>query len=329
MKKIIIILSLVLTVLISCKNNNKNKNEKFWTKHEKKELKDSIKAPRGVKNDFYLDYLAYFGPKWSFYKVKSKNALAQFKKYFKDTPYKVIWHWDIDGDGIKDSLAVEVFSKINRGIKRGILVDENGKVKLYIDTIRGVYAPGHKNGSMNMIVDLKRMGVRPGELSCFAIGYISPKMANYKYNRATPAAYSYNVTSVIVLKEKYRKKYDEIYENKKEEIKRRGLADLDFSYSHFYLQRIDKNLNVMRDTGFKNKNVSYISSDEIILKYIPKERKSTFGIPLLGTNIKEHYRDERRFIRIYRKAKREGKVFSPPSKFNKEHIEKALKLELN
>ena len=311
MKKLILGFSLILVVITSCNNDNKK-----LTLEQRKAIKKTIIAPAGWSKEAYLNYLAFYGSKWSFYEVKSKKTLSVFKKYFKNIPYKVIWHWDIDGDGYKDSLAVEVFQKVNRGIKRGILVDENGKIKLFIDTVRGVYAPDYKKGGFYTIVDLSRLGIQ-NEISCYSIGYISPKMANYNYNHA-PISITTDPAGVLALSKIYRIKFDKFYESKKGAWDRLRLVNLNYYYSNFYLTYIDRELQS-------------IDEETIYTIYIPGKGEIKLK-PSTGhfNRLEDYYRYKRNIvIKEYRKAKRMGKVFSPPTKFNPEHVKKALQLELN
>lgn len=316
----IFICTLILIFLCSYKNavNSKNIKTINWEKRQRQQsiLINKINAPNGVHKEIYIHYLAYYGPEWSNYQVTSKKTLAVLKKYFNETPYRVIWHWDVDGCGYNDYLAVEVHPEIRRGIKRGLLVDENGKVKMYIDTIKGVYAPDYLRGGVHKILELKKLGIKENELACYAIGYITPQK---KGEGMTHYGITLNTQNVA--------KFNKLYEKQKEERRRRGLVQMSFLYGGFELQRIDKNLKVM-GTEYLNINAAYRTTDFIQAEYIPEEKRAIFNLITGSFGLEEHYHYKKGFVTKYRIAKIRGLTFSPPERINPYHVDIALKIRL-
>ena len=111
------------------------------------------------------DYLSNYRLMLNYYEINNESVKKKFNEYFKGKEYKVIWAWDIDGDGMKEYLAIEEYPGVHRGFKRGVLVDERGKIRLYFDRNKGIYAPEYT------VWDFKRTGIKPGDVECFRIGY--------------------------------------------------------------------------------------------------------------------------------------------------------------
>ena len=94
---------------------NAGKDEKQQAMEERKakrkakrdELKKKIKIPQGYDEEMYIYYLAAFGIEWDNYDVDNPKVIAKFKKYFKGTPYRVIWNFDMDGDGKKGKRQIK------------------------------------------------------------------------------------------------------------------------------------------------------------------------------------------------------------------------------
>ena len=266
----------------------------------KKNLAEKIKAPDGVIKNVYINYLAFYGPKWSFYDVKAEKPLAEFKKYFGKAEYKVIWYWDIDGCGYNDYLAVEVYPKVRRGIKRGILVDELGRIKMYIDTVKGIYAPDY------WILDLKLMGNKPGEVECYSIGYI-PWMGKGK-----PPNLALGETKAGI---------DGLKEHEKES----GNPGSNYDIGSFDIQRIDKDLNVI-GSEFDDVNAAYRFTDGITEYYLARRDTSMFSLFFGHLGPTDQHKEKKKYLEVYRKAKKEGKVFAPPEKLDPKDIERALEI---
>ncbi len=107
--------------------------------------------------------------KWEYFAVDSEVVKEKAKAFFGGREYKAIWKWDTDGDGKIEYLLVELHPKIVKGIKGGILIGEDGEVKLIIDRNKGIYTPEY------MIDDFKRDGIREGEVGCIRFLYYKDK----------------------------------------------------------------------------------------------------------------------------------------------------------
>ncbi len=319
-------------MILSCKGKQGGQqNEKDKDKLTEQQIisfRKIIKTPKGVKRSKYITYLAYFGPKWADYKVKSERPLKVFKKYFGNTQYRVVWFWDMDGDGYRDFLAVEVHPKVNRGVKRGILVDALGVIKLYIDNVKGIYAPNKNKQGVRMILDLKRMGIRRGELACFSLGYKSPELVNYKYKCddlkvSFARVDNYQSKEILGLNRKCGKKFHKVYESIKEERKRRSLSELSFICGEIRIIRVDKDLNSMA-VDIDGNPIKYGHTDKLEIAYFPASKYLSFYIFTIG--VYDYHKLQREtYMKRYRNLKAKGKALSLP-KINPKQAEALIKL---
>ncbi len=257
-----------------------------------------MNIPVNVKPEIYIEYLAHYGPEWEDYKLSDGKALSKIKQFFKSTPYRTIWFWDIDGDGYRDFLSVEVYPKIRRGIKRAILVDETGKVKLYIDTIKGVYTDDR------VLLDLQKIGHKPGEVECYAIGYVEN---NNKYE-------SYR--NGVGISKKYIDQLKKKYSNTRITIAQIGA---------FSLQRFDKGLNHF-GSDYLDKNASYRMSDVYLIFYDVVKNMSDIDLFTGGFQYNDAIEDKKIMLKKNREAIRKGKAFRIPEKLNESDIQKAIKI---
>lgn len=271
--------------------------------------KSEIEIPPGIEKDIYIHYLSFLGPQWADYMVTNETVLKEFTKYFKDTKYRVIWYWDIDGDDLNEYLAVEEYTKIRRGIKRGIVVDEAGRIEIIIDTEKGIYMPRYDY----IVLNLKKLGHYKGEVECFAIGYIPYIM---KYNPVTGEGKKFSFT--IGEPKDY---MDYIKENDK----RLGIQGQEHGIGSFFLQRIDKDLKVMA-TEYDDVNASYRGTDFMCLTYLSDLDDVKYEMVRGPFSSTEEYARKRKFLERYRIAKKQGKAFGPPETLNPAHVEKALKI---
>lgn len=288
--------ALIFMFTISCKAE---KSEGERMKGREKIIK-TMNVPAGVKPDVYIDYLAWYGPEWDDYKIKSGKAFEVFKDYFNDVPFRVIWHWDIDGDGYNDYLGVEVYPEARRGIKRGVLVDEKGEIKLYIDTLKGVYTKDE------VLLDLIKMGHFPGEVECFAIGYI-PYLGKGKFSGSGVGASPDDIRKIL-------KKY----KNTRIVLETIGT---------FTLQRFDKDLHNIGSDYIDN-NAQYRLSDGFFIGYDLIKNKAVFELFDYGfMNSDEVHQKKKFLLERNRQAKKNGSIFRPPKELNEKDIKKALEIE--
>ncbi len=107
--------------------------------------------------------------KWEYFTVDSEVVKKKAKEFFGGREYKAIWKWDTDGDGKIEYLLIELHPKIVKGIKGGILIGEDGEVKLIIDRNKGFYTPEY------VVDDFKRGGIRNGEVDGIRLLYYKDK----------------------------------------------------------------------------------------------------------------------------------------------------------
>jgi len=103
--------------------------------------------------------------KWEYFTVDSEVVKEKAKEFFGGREYKAIWKWDTDGDGKIEYLLIEPHPEIVKGIKSGILIGEDGEVKLIIDRDKGFYTPEY------MVEDFERKGIKKGEVGCIRLLY--------------------------------------------------------------------------------------------------------------------------------------------------------------
>lgn len=305
-KAIIFVLCSIIT--IQCSNALEKKKELIeYDKRRKRsfEIEEKIMQPAGIDKMNYIDYLANFGPEWEDYKVKSDKAKEEFSKYFGEIKYKVIWNWDVDGDGNIEYLGVEEYPKVRRGIKKGILVDETGNIKMYIDTKKGVYTKDHIG------LDFKLLGIKDGDVECYSIGYIKRE----KNQRGTfPAVGFYSLNEI-----------------KDEEAKLKTKRN--YSLGIFFLQRLDKDLKVMGNEDYWDEDYypkeSYRFTDMITIYWSPSVNNIIFHDIFDGARSeKEEVIDKQSREENYRKAKKKGKALDFPRVLNKDDIERAFQVQI-
>lgn len=81
------------------------------------------------------------------------NVPNDIKLYLGIDNYKVIFYEDIDGDGVNDIFAINEVSNVYKGLKKGVIIDNNSKVKLYIDSEKGIYTKS------NWLINFNKIGL--------------------------------------------------------------------------------------------------------------------------------------------------------------------------
>jgi hypothetical protein len=133
--KIKIVLSIVLALqLLSCLG----KNEDYYIR-KRAELTNKLNIPENVDKEMYINYGKFFAQPFSIHTCQQNEIISEFRKFAGDVKPVIIANWDIDGDGLKDYLIVEMLDRNMRIIKKGILINEEKKVYLMIDSNKGVY----------------------------------------------------------------------------------------------------------------------------------------------------------------------------------------------
>lgn len=107
-----------------------------------------------------------------YYTIDHPAALQRIEEYFGGTNFKVIWKWHIDDREHLEYLAVEEYPGIYKGIKKGIVVDELGKVHFYIDRDSGITSPLPNADRDYLLYNFKEMGLYPGNVGCIRLLYL-------------------------------------------------------------------------------------------------------------------------------------------------------------
>ena len=230
-----------------------------------------MKVPKGVRKSSFVDYMDYYLEKWESFQVDHPLAEREFKKYFRGSPYRIIWKWDTDGDDKIDYLGVEEYPGIVKGIKRGILVSEDGEIKMYIDRDKGFYTPREK------VFDFERIGFRKGEVECIRLLFINDEM---KFNKNQL--------------ENYRKAAKEP-------------SRFSIEIGIFYFQSLDKDLKVI--THWDDKNASYI--ENMIWKLLWQGDWKIHYIIYNPDTVEEAYKIIEENLSQYRENKSKGLVYDP------------------
>lgn len=258
-----------------------------------RKLKKQLNPPKNVNRSIYIRYLINYGQNWKNFDIDKKKITKLFKNFFNNKPYRVIWNWDIDGDGKKDYLGVEECPGVRRGVKRGILIDEKGNEKMIIDTKKGV----HSKNRLDIPYLLDKMGHKENEVFCYSIGYRSK-------NSLMGSGVGLNERQLRYLSDK------------------KG----DMIVGGFVLQRLSKDLEVLGCGVFKNETVSYCSNTDILFRYVAKKKKVAFELFIGAQTIKEVCDMEKRSLENFRKAKKNGRTFKPPRELNRLDVEIADKI---
>lgn len=291
MKRIVVSLCIFgLTIIGYARNGVKESDEKM---EEVKKILSEVHVPEGVYRNVYLMYILEYNSDFEFGEIDSEIAKLTIAKYFGKTEYRTIWFWDIDGDGLKEYLSVELCPKLRRAIKRGVCVDEKGTIKLFIDTKTGIYTPDYK------VIDLKKIGCKNGEVECYTIGFTRWDGTNKKNNPFGRLGKTKMATESI-----------------KENERSYGRRLISYTIGTFNIQRIDKDLHVI-GTEYCDQTAGYRATDYITLLYFPWEDKTVYYYA------DTEFKNKRKLIEEYRKLKKKGKTYSPPQSFDFDDVKKA------
>jgi len=125
-------------------------------------LKKQLTHNNVCDEDFLYKY--YFSRKIVNKKLINNLYDDKFKERL-GANYIVLWDKDIDNDGLKEIFAVETSKDDIRYIKKGILINEKGKILLSLDIDFGIVIDG-KN-----VLNFQSCGIRKGDLKAIRIGY--------------------------------------------------------------------------------------------------------------------------------------------------------------
>ncbi|NPV39709.1 MAG: hypothetical protein HPY78_10625 [Brevinematales bacterium] len=214
--------------------------------------------------------------KWEYFPVDSEVVKEKAKEFFGGREYKAIWKWDTDGDGKIDYLLIEPHPKIVKGIKGGILIGEDGEVKLIIDRNKGIYTPEY------VVEDFKREGIREGEVEC--IRFLFSKDDRYAFSHAI------------------------FTKNDKKKFNRIPVVFWVFAY-----QLIDRDLKLITSGSSREEETIIMEGVIYISKvYDPQKEKVVYEMGYASFESEENlYKQAMADISTYRLNKSKGIVFDP------------------
>jgi len=108
-------------------------------------------------------YFKLYNEKWGQYTVPDKELVKKVTQLLSSKDFRVIWNWDTDADGVKEYFCVVMEPSVKKSIRRGVLIDAKGNVKLVMDLNKGIYTEKYQ------VYDFKRMHILPGEIKCIRL----------------------------------------------------------------------------------------------------------------------------------------------------------------
>lgn len=216
----------------------------------------------------FKTFMAEYLTTWHDITITNEGLKKKIERYMNGTNYQVVWGWDTDGDDVTDYLAVKFFPGIYKGVTQGILIDELGNVKMYIDTDKGLYTPDY------MIVDFKAFGFRAGEVGCIRLLF-------------NPYAVRCSKKDMDDLKIRYPKR-------SKYYVQTGG----------FMYQLIDPETNIIQDCLLARFKYAY---DMIEIDYEGSSQGIIYQ-PFTMETQKEELERQQQLVRAYRKNKEQGLV---------------------
>ncbi|URA10583.1 hypothetical protein [Thermospira aquatica] len=255
--KILMVMILLLEI-VSC---SKERQKEAKSRDGSGEMAEIPGVPEG-----------YF-EKWEYFTVDSEIVKEKAKNFFGGGEYKAIWKWDTDGDDKIDYLLVELHPKIVKGIKKGLLIGEDGEIKMMIDLNKGFYTP------TKMIEDFKRAGIREGEVGCIRLLYYKKEMIFTKSRR--------------------------------EEIRKSGKIGEELGT--LYYDDLDRDLKLQIAGSNLPKKEEYMASANIIKKYYDVRTDKVEYLPLSLYFMPEekYYENRKKTTEGCRKNKSKGIAFDP------------------
>jgi hypothetical protein len=145
----ILICGLLLLAFSGCSEDQKESNPSQKTK------KNNI---RKIEKTFVEDVVKSFNN----YHIESEKAKNIIEDFFQRKNYKVIWNHKLGYNGMRIYFAVQEHPKVYSGIKRGIMVREDGAIEAVFDLNKGIYRPD------KVLLSFKRLGLE-GIPECFVL----------------------------------------------------------------------------------------------------------------------------------------------------------------
>lgn len=258
-----IFIILILVSTFSCKKNNEE--IKGITLDENSVLE--------INKKFFLSGYTYRYESYTLDPKEDEKVIKVFNEYFKDQKYIIIFIGDINADGGDDYFAVIEYPGIYKGIKEGLIIDYNGNIEMYFDTVTGIYK--NKN---EIYCDLNRIGYKKGEVSCIRV--------------------LLNQDDFLYTQHDSQKVFDKYGQYK----------NLGVEVDGWHFQFIDKDLKVISVSS----NQIFAQYDSVsILKFAkPAEYEVYFQLSMPFSE-EERYEDLQFALEEYRENKKKGLVFDP------------------
>lgn len=174
----------IIFILGNC--SGKNEEKKYDLRMRRGygfEEKDTNKKIIRVSRRFVKEVIK---KRFDYFKIESKKTRKVIDKYFGNKNYKVIWNYRIGDNNKRVYFAIEECLKLYNGFRKGIIVQDDGEVKVYFDPDKGIYGP-NKN-----IVDFKRIGFKKGEVGYFIMSSSGKYIKKYaEDSKVRPGIYVY------------------------------------------------------------------------------------------------------------------------------------------
>jgi len=188
-----IILLLTLVLFSGC---GKNENSTASVAGNKKLHTNQSKASSLLSRRRAF-YFKLYNAKWGDYPVQDKALVKKARRLLSSKEFRVIWNWDTDADGVKEYFCVVMDPSVKKSIRKGVLIDAKGNVKLVMDLNKGIYTEKYQ------VYDFKRMGILPGEIKCIRLLFEKNDIRTTKeywqeQNKKLPPGGNSNIHDIIM-----------------------------------------------------------------------------------------------------------------------------------
>lgn len=153
MMKNILLLVLTIATMLSCESNE--------VKIEK--IISEMEIPDNVKETLFRGYMMEYFTEWEDYHLKNKTIAGKFHEYFGDNDYRIIFHGDMNADDTIEYFAVKEYPEIVKGITKGMIIDDQLNVFMYIDLETGFYTNNFT------YYDFSKIGLSQEDIMCIRL----------------------------------------------------------------------------------------------------------------------------------------------------------------
>jgi len=162
MRGTILLLAIVLSSGCGKKENSTHNAAGNKKAHTNQNM-DSVRNAASQDSEFRDSYFELYNAKWGEYSIQDKELVKKAQRLLSSKDFRVIWNWDTDADGVKEYFCVVMDPSVRKSIRKGVLIDEKGRIKLVMDLNKGIYTRKYH------VYDFKRMGILPGEIKCIRL----------------------------------------------------------------------------------------------------------------------------------------------------------------